>query len=330
MSTGSLRVGIVGARRVRQGLGPFLARDFARLGHRVVAVRGTSRATAEAAAAQVTEVAGLDAPPRAAVDEDGFFDAELDAVVVASPAGSHGELVRGALERGCHVLAEKPLLWHPETRWAERARGLEDLAAERGLVLEANAQWPHTLPAWASLVGAAWPYAVDGPGVRLTMGLCPSSAGRQMIGDALPHPLSMAQALVPGLDRARDVAIEHLPGDRLRASARLDASAGGAFVDLLVELRGLSAAPPREAWFEIDGQRVDRCIRPADYALFLRRGPVLEDLPDPLSLRVAAFCARVLGPRPGQPDRTLSRRASMLADIDAAWSDVPPVPSPGP
>lgn len=38
---------------------------------------------------------------------------ELEAVVVATPAAVHYSLIKAALERGCHVLAEKPLTLRP-------------------------------------------------------------------------------------------------------------------------------------------------------------------------------------------------------------------------
>ena len=42
-------------------------------------------------------------------DPEAFFASGLDAVVVASPSGLHAEHVRAALERGLHVLVEKPI-----------------------------------------------------------------------------------------------------------------------------------------------------------------------------------------------------------------------------
>ena len=50
-----LRAGIVGARRVRQGLGPFVARDLSACGVEVHMVLGTTEDTARAAADQVGE-----------------------------------------------------------------------------------------------------------------------------------------------------------------------------------------------------------------------------------------------------------------------------------
>jgi len=42
-------------------------------------------------------------------DPEAFFANSLDAVIVASPSGLHAEHARSALERGLHVLVEKPV-----------------------------------------------------------------------------------------------------------------------------------------------------------------------------------------------------------------------------
>ena len=311
-----LRFGIVGARRVRQGLGPFIARDLARLGHRVAAVLGRSEGSARAAAYDVH--AASDQSPEPFGDRAAFLRSGLDAVVVATPAGTHVVEVEAALRAGLHVLAEKPLLWHPETDWVRTAERLEDVAHVAGVTLAGNAQWPWTLGAYAALFGLDRGALVGAQ--RLAMGLAPASTGRQMIGDALPHPLSVAQALRPDLDRAADVRFERDGDARLVVRAALEGD--GPPVALEVHLDGAAAAPPRRAWLELDGRRAERCVRPRDYALFLRDGARLVDLPDPLSARIAAFCDAVAAAdRPAAPDRTLSRRAAILAAIDAAHAE---------
>jgi predicted dehydrogenase len=57
-------------------------------------------------------------------------DPTLDAVVVATPIGTHFDVARAALEAGKHVLVEKPL-----ADSVAHAAELAGLAAERGLVL---------------------------------------------------------------------------------------------------------------------------------------------------------------------------------------------------
>jgi predicted dehydrogenase len=61
---------------------------------------------------------------------DVLADAAVDAVVVATPTGSHYEIARAALEAGKHVLVEKPL-----ADSVERSAALCELAARSTLVL---------------------------------------------------------------------------------------------------------------------------------------------------------------------------------------------------
>jgi predicted dehydrogenase len=58
-------------------------------------------------------------------------EAELDAVVIATPTRSHVQMVEVAMERDLHVFCEKPLSLNPE-----EAGRLAEVAAERGLVTQ--------------------------------------------------------------------------------------------------------------------------------------------------------------------------------------------------
>lgn len=58
-------------------------------------------------------------------------EAKPEAVVIATPTGSHAALVRSALDRGVHVFCEKPL-----TLTAAESAELAALAAERGLIAQ--------------------------------------------------------------------------------------------------------------------------------------------------------------------------------------------------
>ena len=60
-------------------------------------------------------------------------DPEIDAVVVATPASTHADLAREALEKGKHVLVEKPLAMR-----AGDAEALVELAEARDLILMAG------------------------------------------------------------------------------------------------------------------------------------------------------------------------------------------------
>jgi predicted dehydrogenase len=57
--------------------------------------------------------------------------ADLDAVLIATPSIAHEEMIRKALDRGLHVFAEKPLTLH-----ADASRELAEAAASKGLVAQ--------------------------------------------------------------------------------------------------------------------------------------------------------------------------------------------------
>jgi predicted dehydrogenase len=98
----TVRVGVVGGGLVAQAEHlPYLSslRDLFALG----ALAEPSRTVREALGDRYG-IAGLHADYRAMLDAGG-----LDAVVVCSPAGTHAEIVLGALEAGLHVFVEKPM-----------------------------------------------------------------------------------------------------------------------------------------------------------------------------------------------------------------------------
>lgn len=83
----------------------------------------TARATTNAARWSTTAYADLDA----------LVAAGANVIHVLTPPAAHARVARAALERGCHVIVEKPV-----TEDADEARALGVLARERGLMLTVN------------------------------------------------------------------------------------------------------------------------------------------------------------------------------------------------
>jgi len=113
-----LRVGVVGVGH--------LGRHHARLlstmpGVTLVGVVDQSEARAQEIAAAASTIAFTD--PRA-------LDGQVDAVTVAVPTEAHLDVALGFIERGVHVLVEKPL-----ARTVEEADRLVNAAATRGVTL---------------------------------------------------------------------------------------------------------------------------------------------------------------------------------------------------
>ncbi|MBT7011683.1 MAG: Gfo/Idh/MocA family oxidoreductase, partial [Planctomycetes bacterium] len=183
-----LRVVVVGARRVRQGTGPFLALQTAEWGADLVGVFGTRPVTAHHASAWLS-ARGVSVAEYSDWDSMMAY-ADPHAIVIASPVGTHRPWLELALAHDIHVLCEKPLL-----RGA--AADSQDLAkrfAAAGLVLAENCQWPQTLEAFHGLHPQADLSSVS----RFRMLLCPGGRGMARLLEVLSHPLSLLQAVFPG------------------------------------------------------------------------------------------------------------------------------------
>lgn len=306
------RVGIVGARRARQGLGPFVARDLVAAGAAVPCFLATSEATREEARRALRDVAGIDA--RGYLELDAMLAREaLDALAILSPSETHARLLEAAAEAGLHALCEKPLVWGVPDLAASAARVCARFA-ERGLLLFENCQWPYALPTFEAL----HPGALARPPRRFAMQLEPVSRGLTSLGDALPHPLSLLQALLPGPARVRDVAFS----TRDPAAAELvlsfrfetDAAACDAEVRLTQSER-----QPRRAALALDGRLARRLVSPEDYRLCFADAERSVPLPDPLTRLVADFVGALHGGHHSRTDPIL-QRMQMLAAIAAAWA----------
>ncbi len=98
MTLRAFRVGVVGARRARQGVGEHLARFLHTAGAKVVAVAGTSASTAAEAAAAL---AGHGIAATSHADVGAMVRSEaLDALVIASPAATHEACLEARARRG--------------------------------------------------------------------------------------------------------------------------------------------------------------------------------------------------------------------------------------
>lgn len=258
-ATGStlLRIGIVGAGRSRNGLGPYLASAFEAAGACVVGVAGRDMPGAERAAAALAQRLGHAVAPMPNADA---LAAAVDCLVVAAPVEGHLAGLDAALAAGVPCLCEKPLV-----AAADLVAGLQRIAAfrARGLLLVENCQWPEVLPALFAL----HPELQGSPVRRIAMGLSPSAPGPGMVADSLSHVLSVAQSLA-------ELRPDALPADMRQQDAAPDAQANlvtfrlaAAHGDVEVALH-LQVCPtqPRLAWLEVDGRRIDRRID-ADYRI---------------------------------------------------------------
>ncbi len=310
------RVGLIGARRRRHGLGPYVARFLNLAGAEVPCFLATSEATRDEAAAQLAETAKL--RPRGYVDLEAMLAAEeLDALAIVSPHGTHADHLDAALRAGLHALCEKPLIWGAADLGAAAAR-VSAAFDDRGLLLWENCQWPYTLPAFEQL----HPGSLDRTPRRFAMQLQPASRGAQMLADSLPHPLSLLQALTPtGPCGVEDVRFSSTDPEAPCVRIDFRHRSGDAVIEVEVELRH-GTSHPREASLAIDAHAARRLVAAADYRLSFSANGRTVPLEDPLQLLVVDF-VRALGHEPGSRGATrsgeIAQRMQLLGDIVDAY-----------
>jgi len=289
----TLRVGIVGARRVRQGLGPFVVRHLRELGAAVPCFLVT-RADGIPEVERETGARGYTDPRR-------MLDVHpLDAIAICSPAETHERYLELALDARLHVLCEKPLLWGGAGLGA-RAAALERAYREAGLGLRECCQWPETLPAYGRL------HRDVGPVRSFAMRLSPASREpRVMLADSLSHPLSLVRALVPDAGPATNVGFPLVEPGALSIRFSVSSRAGPVSVDIELVTQ---AHPPRIAAYAVNDHWAERRIRPGDYTFSFVAGVREVAVPDPLHALLARFVAA-----PGEPPR--GEIATRMADLE--------------
>lgn len=320
-----LRVGVVGARRSRQGIGEYVARELHRAGARVVAVAGSSEAGAAEAARALEARYGIEGA-RPYAGAEALISGEraregLDALAICSPNATHEAALAAALEAGLHVLCDKPLLWDPARDGTARARTLAEGLRARGKALVVTAQWPDTLAAFRALYPGSRAGLEGAPPPRtLAMRLSPFSPGTGGVLDCLWHPISLARALA-GSGEARLAALRRAGEDGFVLEWTWRHARGVVACELSARRK---TEQPRPAAYAIDGRAAARVLLPG-YAMALegsegRRVP----LEDPLALRVRAFLDAAARGVPADVEGIACEQAAFESLARAIGAGAPP------
>lgn len=156
----------------------------------------------------------------------------VDVVHVCSDAETHGALVEKALLGGAHVLVEKPAAGS-----RSQLVGLLELARQRGLTLTATHQLPfqrgfrilkEKLGSLGELLSIRYVLCTAGGDVR------PAEERSSLLFEMLPHPFSLARALLGGALAPGSLQVA-APSD---AELQLTGSAGETRMEVSISLRG--------------------------------------------------------------------------------------------
>lgn len=277
---------IIGARRVRQGLGPFIAAALHAEGVCIAGVVGTRPESVAAACTALREQHGID--PRAYTSVERALAAERpDLVAICSPIESHRDHLEVVAAAGAHCLAEKPLCWQDGIDLQAVTAGIADGFRRQGRLLDLVTQWPMTLPAYDRL----HPGRESAPIERFEMWLSPIVKGPRMVLDSASHILSLLEALAgPGeVEDARAV-FEAVDRSRVRLTFGF-AHAGGT---VAASLRlAEHAEAPRPAGYAVNGRPAERRIDLPAYRIYFEAEGRRAEVEDPVALLVRDFVSRV-------------------------------------
>lgn len=135
----SLRAAVVGA----SGIGKHHAKWLAALGADVVAIVGSSVATAAVTAQALHDQLGLTAEPYASIEQM-LHHEDPDLVHVCTPPNLHHEHVLQLAGHRCHLMCEKPLTWDDaksSATLAAEAREMVTRTQQPGRVTAVNLQY---------------------------------------------------------------------------------------------------------------------------------------------------------------------------------------------
>ena len=125
------------------------------------------------------------------------------------------------------------------------------------------------------------------------MRLQPGSCGARMLGDAVPHALSLLQVLAPDPDPwLEDLAFSTTDPDARRVTLRFGYRTASAAVQARVELEQAHALP-REAELVIDGARARRLVARNGYRISFADDARSVPVADPLGLLVSDFVSEL-------------------------------------
>ena len=285
------RVAIIGA----SGIGRHHANWHDAVGSQVVAFVGTTPERCHETTKLLEQTFGYQGKSYTSVDEM-LQRARPDIVDICSPNFTHYHAASRALDAGCHVLCEKPLVWDDNLsaqQMIDQAMHLKRLAGRSGRHFGMCSQLVALLPQYDQLLpGTETPRHFQA--LMETSGT-PRRSGREVWVDMGSHPISLVIARYPS---ARlDPATVKVHFEEREAKVAFDIIANDDRCTCEITVSDLSG-PPLRRCFGFDHHCVDLSGKPGEdgYYRAVLDGAGGETVgPDPMHLLIQQFTRVVAG-----------------------------------
>jgi hypothetical protein len=272
-----LKVAILGAGRI----GKYHAREFAGLGAKVTAILGSTKESSLRTAEKLEEEFNIHVNPYPLLKEL-LANENLDIVSICTPPEMHQSQIIKCLERGLHVMCEKPLVQDSGNNY-ETARNLFGLAEERKRLLTVNTQW-------ASIADYLRGYE-DFSNLRtFSVYMEPDKEGVNMLPDHLPHANSVLIKLIPN-GKAREIEFLPITDDSIKVRFLYENQKITCKVDYDFKPR---VKNPGQIVFSLNGRQFKREIGPGYKQVFVS-DEIRFGIEDPLRVSIDKFLGTLKG-----------------------------------
>jgi hypothetical protein len=278
-----MKVSIIGAGRTRNGIGEYIGKYFHKNGAKVISLLGTTERTSFNASAALKKY-GIEA--KAYTDFYGMVEAEKpDAIVIASPSSTHYEYLTKCIDLRLNIFCEKPFIWCEEEDMGRIIKDIFKKAREKELTIAMNSQWPFSVEYYENICGKIEIKRVN----QFFIHLSPSSSGKEMIPESVPHALSLLYHIF------RDGKIKNLNFE-LNGEKEIAIHFGYLFgmneCSVLIKLTS-QESQPRDFSFGFNGKEVFRSLDFENYNIYFSYGNKKLKIADPLELSIKNFIEAV-------------------------------------
>jgi len=307
-----MKASIIGAGRTRNGIGEYIGKYFHQHGAKVTSVLGTSEKTTLQASSALRKY-GIEA--HSYTDLDAMVSAEKpDIAVIASPLSTHYDYLLKCLDWGLHIFCEKPFIWDDHTDIRKKIEDIFEKAREKRLTIAMNSQWPFSIDSYEEICGKIRIEERNNFFARMS----PSSTGRVMIPESVPHPLSILYCrLGAGEIEKLNFELDEEGEMSVRFTYLFETRA----CDVLIKL-GHQKTPPRDFSFGFNEKIVARSLDLNHYEIYFNYGNKKLKIMDPLELSVKNFMEAVkkkTDPLIGYPH--ILHNTSLLKEIDDGFGE---------